>query len=56
MSVLVEPETGAQIMPEHGDDRAHMNSWIGHQACDADLRAKNTLWREIAADLEVRRE
>lgn len=55
MTAVVERATGAQILPWAGDERAAVNRWQAHLACDGDECAKRPVWRDLASRLEVRR-
>lgn len=54
MSVLIERSTGAQILPNAQDERAGISSWQAHLCCDADMRAKASVFITIAEEMEVR--
>lgn len=51
MSVLVEMESGAQVLPNIGDERQTFSSWSARCACDADLRTRSKVHRDLAARL-----
>lgn len=51
MSVLVEVDSGAQVLPNIGDQRQTFSSWHARCACDADLRTRSKAHRELAARL-----
>lgn len=53
LKTILKTKNGAQVLPGTKDERAMVTSWSAHCAADADLRARFSTWRELAAGLEI---
>jgi hypothetical protein len=52
--IVVTESSGAQVLPNVNDERAHITAWCAHIACDADLRTTSPIWQGIASRLIVK--
>lgn len=53
MSAVLVDQSGAQVLPHVGDERALVSSWFAQLACSADMRAKHPEWMALAQSLRI---
>lgn len=53
MYVVIETETGAQVLPRNDDDKSKVSEWAAHCAMDADLRNNSGAHRLLASKLHI---
>ena len=53
MYVVIDTETGAQVLPRKSDQKSKVSEWAAHCAMDADLRNTSGAHRELASKLHI---
>lgn len=53
VTTVIEPITGAQVLPPACAEHATVTAWAAHVAMDADQRTKHPEWADLAARLQI---